>query len=132
MHNPLLDRLLSQLKLRGLRIAAGKPGELLLSGPQEERTPEIMAALKAFKPQLLERFGQPGTAREPSTPEDERQNSLPSNTPISPPMSQTEACRLCRRELSETDRTALATNPQLCDRFGNPRCPYKESSHSRG
>jgi hypothetical protein len=55
--NAALDRLLAQLDARGLRVLPGKsPGELLLSGPAAEKTPTVMEALAAFKPQLLERF----------------------------------------------------------------------------
>lgn len=54
----LLDRLLKQLDQRGLKVLAGtRPDELLLSGPAAEKTPDIVKAVKAFKPQLLERFG---------------------------------------------------------------------------
>lgn len=53
----LLDRLLVQLKARGLSIKPGRsPDELLLSGPDGAKTPELMEALKAFKPELLKRF----------------------------------------------------------------------------
>lgn len=61
----MFNRLLDQLKARGLRVIPGKePGQLLLAGPQEEKTPEIIAAVKAFKPQLLEKFG-PKQEQEP-------------------------------------------------------------------
>jgi hypothetical protein len=54
----LVQRLIDQLAARGLEIKAGdRPGELLLGGPPAEKTPEIMRAVKAFKPQLLERYG---------------------------------------------------------------------------
>ena len=56
----MLDRLLDQLKKRGLTVRPGdRPGELRLTGNKEEMTPEILGAVKAFKPQLLERFGRP-------------------------------------------------------------------------
>lgn len=55
--NGMLDRLLSQLDARGLQIKAGdKPGELKIAGPKTEVTPEVLAALKEFKPDLLKRF----------------------------------------------------------------------------
>lgn len=53
----LLHRLLDQLERRGISIKPGKePGQLLLSGPAQEKTPEILSAVKAFKAQLLEKF----------------------------------------------------------------------------
>lgn len=56
----MFNRLLEQLKSRGLAVVPGsEPGQLLLTGPREEKTPEIIAAVKAFKPQLLKKFGRP-------------------------------------------------------------------------
>jgi hypothetical protein len=58
-----LDRLLEQLKRRGLSIRpAERPGSLYLDGPPEEKTPEIWRAVKAFKPQLLELYGRKDVA----------------------------------------------------------------------
>lgn len=54
----MVDRLEAQLKARGLSIKPGdKPGELRLSGPDREKTPDIIAALKVFKPDLLAKYG---------------------------------------------------------------------------
>lgn len=59
--NSLLDRFVKQLQARGLTIQGPKEGDpddkLYLIGPQAERTTEIMAALKQFKPDLVKRFG---------------------------------------------------------------------------
>lgn len=53
----MIDRLIEQLKKRGLKVGPGdKPGELKLHGPRSEATPEIMKALRTFKTQLLERY----------------------------------------------------------------------------
>ena len=53
----LLDRFLRTLAARGLTVRAGdKPGELRLVGPAAERTPDVMDALRKFKPDLLARF----------------------------------------------------------------------------
>ena len=50
----MLNRLLDQLRNRGLYIEVGDdPNQLLLSGNTREATPEVMKALKMFKPQLL-------------------------------------------------------------------------------
>lgn len=52
-----VDRLLKQLEARGLGIEPGnEPGQLLLTGPREHKTPEVMQAVKAFKPELLRRI----------------------------------------------------------------------------
>lgn len=54
----LLNRLIEQLAKRGLTVqATDDPNTLLLCGPKEEQTPELWAAVKKFKPQLLERYG---------------------------------------------------------------------------
>ena len=54
----LVDRLLNQLAARGLTVGPGdKPGELKLHGKTQEADKEVMRAIRAFKPQLLERFG---------------------------------------------------------------------------
>ena len=82
----MVDRLIEQLKKRGLRVEPGKePGQLVLRGPDQEKTAEVLAALKKFKPQLLDRYGLKtetipdtnGQQREPETngepdPEPER------------------------------------------------------------
>lgn len=65
----LLNRLLEQLEKRGLSVKPGaEPGQLFLAGPAAEKTPEIMAAVKAFKPQLLEKFGRKEPVKPPETP----------------------------------------------------------------
>jgi hypothetical protein len=52
-----VDRLLKTLEARGLGVAAGpEPGTLVLTGPKGEKTPAVLEAVKAFKPQLVERF----------------------------------------------------------------------------
>lgn len=82
----MVDRLIEQLNRRGLKVEAGRePGQLVLRGPNEEKTVEVLAALKKFKPQLLDRYGLKtetmpdanGQQREPEThgepdPEPER------------------------------------------------------------
>lgn len=64
-----MDRLLAALKAVGLAVAAGdRPGELRLVGPAAARTPELMAGLKLFKPDLLARFN-PAAPEEPAAGE---------------------------------------------------------------
>lgn len=55
MKNKMLERLLAQLAVRGLAVKRGaNRGELLISGPGEEKTADVMGTLKAFKSDLLE------------------------------------------------------------------------------
>lgn len=52
-----LDRLLRNLEMRGLTIEKGdEPEQLILKGPANEKTPEVIEAVKAFKPLLLKKF----------------------------------------------------------------------------
>jgi hypothetical protein len=64
----VVDRLLKQLESRGLSIAAGaEPGQLLLRGPSAEKTPDVIEAVKAFKPLLLARVAPPPPPDRPTT-----------------------------------------------------------------
>jgi len=79
----IIDRLVKTIEARGLAIKPGEqPDTLVLQGPAEEKTPEVLEALKAFKPELLRRFGQSHqqqvavvreTASEAGLVEDDRQ-----------------------------------------------------------
>lgn len=51
----IIDRFLKQLAQRGLGIKWNGEG-LVITGPAAEKTPEVIAAAKAFKRQLMERF----------------------------------------------------------------------------
>lgn len=111
----MVDRFIDQLRQRGLSVTAGeKPGELLLHGPRSEVTDDLKKALRAFKPQLLERFGKaefvPGGDAEPPRDGDPDQES--------------ESCGVCSRIVTAKDRPRLA-DPLFCDRGKGPRCPYK-------
>lgn len=46
--------LLEQLRVRGLSIRRGDGDTLLLCGPAEEKTPDILQTVKKFKADLLE------------------------------------------------------------------------------
>jgi len=51
----MINRLLDQLRKRGLEVVAGDgPDGMKLRGPAEEKTPDVIALLKRFKPELLE------------------------------------------------------------------------------
>lgn len=54
MKTKMIDVLLNQLKLRGLEVKYQDEQTLTLAGPGKEKTPEVIAAVKAFKPQLIE------------------------------------------------------------------------------
>ena len=50
----MLTRLLANLARLGLSVEpSDTPGTLVLLGPSAAKTPAVMAALKAFKPDLL-------------------------------------------------------------------------------
>lgn len=67
-----MDRLLAALAAVGLAVVPGaEPGQLVLRGPKESRTPELMAGLKLFKPDLLARFHPPAEAAGNDAPEPE-------------------------------------------------------------
>lgn len=52
----LVDNLLKQLAERGLVVRWLEGDTLMLGGPTEGRTPEMMSALKTFKKDLLARL----------------------------------------------------------------------------
>ena len=126
-----MNALLEQLERRGLRVSPGtEPGQLLLHGPDKEKTPELIAAVKAFKPQLLKLYAPDAAPREAETPAPEPQPD---------PEPESTRCRVCRAMLFSTDTARLA-DPAFCDRGGakevrsktgeliapaEPRCPYK-------
>lgn len=132
----LLDRLLAQLKERGLSVGPGdNPGELKLHGPRTEVTTEIMRALKAFKPQLLKQFvGQPPEANPEPPP-------VPAPMPQPEPAPEKETCEVCDREVDAEDRERLRGVNPFCSEGGarkaftdgngvfhaeRPPCPYRE------
>jgi len=67
----LLERFEKQLAARGLKVVtAGEnfpPGTLLLIGPAAAKTPEVMAAVKKFKPEFLKKLA-PTPAKPLETP----------------------------------------------------------------
>jgi hypothetical protein len=78
--NPTLERLVRQLDARGLSVKAGaEPGQLLLCGPAAEKTPAVLDALKAFKPQLLELYG---TKAQPDLPTEARGDAVAGAAPV--------------------------------------------------
>lgn len=105
--NPMFTRFLKQLESRGLDVRPGNaPGELLLYGPAAEKTPEVMKALKAFKPDLLAFL-----------------------RPCDNPPQVTTTCGVCGRVTDNDEDRARLEDPAFCDRGHSPRCPHKPSFH---
>lgn len=129
----MIDRLIDQLRHRGLTIKPGhEPGQLLLTGPAAEKTPEVLAAVKAFKPQLLERYGraEPDPTGGPrgdavvTDPNAYAPSPGPSATGLTTPATP-QTCRECRA-------LVLAVPDEATEAFcGSPTCPYRRGS-SRG
>jgi hypothetical protein len=129
----LIDRLEDQLRQRGLKVGPGtKPGELILHGPHKERTPELMKALKAFKPQLLAKYGKAEAMA--------CGGAVPARQEQTEPEPEPESCPLCNRDVSDPeDRERLkGVNPfctvgytkAVTDGNGtfhpaSPGCPYR-------
>lgn len=110
----LFDRLLSQLKQRGLEVAPapGKPGMLVLRGPDKEKSPEIVKAVKAFRAQFLEKFG----AAEPAAPKAAAKQAEPE--------PERRSCRQCGRDVHDPeDRERLAGINPSCREAG---CPFRK------
>lgn len=122
------DRLMRQLELRGLSLAAGDtPDDLRIVGPKSEITPDLLATLKAFKPDLLVRFKRV-----------EIVHAEPDPQPVALP---TEECRVCGRSVDAEDREVLRGVNPLCTRGGSTavtdgngvfhpaseRCPFKDN-----
>jgi len=126
----MLDRLITQLEQRGLTVKPGaEPGQLVLSGPTAEKTPEVMAALKVFKPQLLARFAQPDPTGEPR--DDAVVTDPNAHAPVSasvPGLTTLEVPYLCR----ECRALVLAVPDEVTAAFcESPTCPSRRGS-SRG
>lgn len=119
----MVDRLIEQLRKRGLSVRAGQnPGELILHGPKAEASPELLRALKAFKPQLLERYGLK-TETMPDTNGVLHPVNRESET-AGEPESEAELCRLCKRDVSDSEnRERLRGINPFCQMIG---CPYRK------
>lgn len=107
----MVDGLLAQLKLRGLTVEYAGDGKLKLVGPKTEATPEVMAALKAFRKDLLERV----RPRNFSGAADVHHRP-PTNTDDGP-----ETCVVCKSHVWDREETAM-----ICD---VRHCPMKGDRH---
>lgn len=140
----LTDRLIDQLAQRGLSIAPGdKPGELKLTGKTQDVDAGVLDAVRAFKSQLLERYGQLSKTEVPLTsPPAASDQPAPVifQTRVQVTRDDPETCRVCGRDVSDPeDRELLGSSPLLCDRGGSrgatdahgtyhppqERCPFK-------
>lgn len=127
----MIDRLLDQLSQRGLTIRRGEGDTLHLSGPASEKTPEVLAACKAFKPLLLTRFPPPSEANNPENtvhlegPDD----PFVQATPISnPSASRWEKCRKCKADVNPHQLSDQTTWQLSCGVMPSQRdsgCPYR-------
>jgi len=105
----MVDGLFEQLALRGLAVQYRDETTLVLRGPAVERTPEVMAAVKAFKPDLMARL----RPRDGSAVHDH--GGRPVDTNGGP-----EPCTECKAWThAENGRADIGL---LCDRA---RCPFK-------
>ncbi len=136
----LIDGVLAELRSRGIRIVYDGDDKMHLAGETAgiEKDEKVMAALKAFRPHILERIKQTFRDGDPE-PEDEPD---PTQAPARP---EWETCRVCRAVVHQTMTADDATI--LCDKVGarervstsgfkvTPealRCPYRPPSASGG
>jgi hypothetical protein len=105
----LVDGMLDQLKVRGLRVEYVSDDQLKLVGPKSEATPELMAALKVFKKDLIERL----RPRDGSLPRSDVHHAPAPATPA----DDFENCRECNGTIWDAEETA-----DICEM---KRCPYK-------
>lgn len=106
-----VERLVKTLTYRGLRILPGsEPGQLLLNGPAAEKTPQVLEAVKAFKPQLLELV----TMQEPLPP------------PKREIAEESITCKECKGTWYCTREEIMEAvqSPHYC---ATPRCPYRST-----
>lgn len=107
----MVHRLIDQLKQRGLSIERGaEPGQLLLCGPSAEKTPEVIDAVKKFKPALLSIYA-PDAAPAPREAE-----TAPEAEPAADD-SEGERCDTCSAVI-------LTTGPDLFRMCRQVTCPH--------
>lgn len=103
----LVDGLLNQLAVRGLGVEWRGGDTLVLTGPANEKTPEVIAAVKTFKKDLLEKY----------RPRDYSQASEVHHSPPTDTNDGPETCQECKSHVWDRGETAT-----LCD---VPHCPMK-------
>lgn len=131
----MVHRLIDQLKQRGLHIAPGTaPGQLLLCGPAAEKTPEVLDAVKKFKPALLKIYAPPPEEYDHCEPDEAQRGA---DVPTAEP--ECVFCPVCGDDVTDPEYRALKASPVHCNRGGSrgvtdangvfhppsERCPYK-------
>lgn len=108
----MVDGLLAQLKLRGLAVEYVGDDQLKLVGPKGEATPEVVAAVKAFKKDLLAKF----RPRDYAGAGPDAHHPPPPKTDDGP-----ETCIECRSHVWDPEETAT-----ICE---VRHCPLKRDRH---
>lgn len=127
----LIDGVLAELRDRGIRVVYDGDDKMHLAGKTDgiEKDERVMAALKAFRPHILERIKQTAKEEDDSEPD-------PTTAPARP---EWETCRVCKAVVHQTMTPADAD--VLCNHGGArargtipeaPRCPYRPHSASGG
>jgi deoxyribodipyrimidine photolyase len=110
----MVDTLLHQLRLRGLTVAWKDENTLVLQGPADEKTPQIIDTLKKFKRDLLDRFRPKELAEpEPIPAIEQATEQMPVENSV---------CRVCGGHVFDHVGTAV-----LCDQIN---CPSKRASNA--
>lgn len=107
MKSSMLDQLLNQLRLRGLTVEYAGDDQLKLVGPKGEANPSVLAAVKAFKPDLLDRL------RPREAPRSEVHHPPAAPGPLDGP----DNCVKCHTHVWDREETGM-----ICDTNG---CPYR-------
>ena len=105
----MVEGLLNQLAVRGLRVEHRGGDTLVLCGPDAEKTPEVLAAVKAFKKDLLEKY----RPRDYGPAADVHHAPPPGSAVSDGP----ENCVKCKSHVWDPEETGL-----VCDDLG---CPYR-------
>lgn len=145
----LLARFEKQLEQRGLSVVYQGEGKFNLQGPQQEKTPEIIATCKAMKTLLLQKYDPkfiPAEANNPANtvhPQKPSATACESTPPMADPILDSplptmeitrsvtpwETCGACLAEVNPEQMAALSVGMwmQMCGAT-HPGCPYRGSS----
>lgn len=117
----MVKRFMQQIESRGLHIKRGaNPGDLVLTGPANERTPQVMQGLKAFRGDIVKIVWP-----EMDLPTEERPDTITDDPKPLPTMAQPQSswvkCRQCQAGVDPKVMTAIVG---LCPTPA--KCPYRE------